>query len=102
MLRKRFELDCLRTPAFVKNDRGAVEVMRVWASDEEGFKFVLKPTWVNAAMWGLLLVDVARHAANAYANQGDDRGKVLAEIKAMFDAEWKRPTDPCNQVQDFP
>jgi hypothetical protein len=101
MSKTRFELNSLHTPAFVKNDPGAVEIMRVWASEEEGFKFLLRPTWVNAGTWGLLLVDVARHAANAYGNQGDDRAKILAEIKAMIDAEWQRPTDPCNQVQDI-
>ena len=46
-------------------------------------------------MWGLLLVDIARHAARAYARESDyHRGRRAdASILDMFEAEIERPTD---------
>jgi hypothetical protein len=93
MFGKRFNSNALPAPAVAETDPKAVEVLRVWASSGRGQEFVLKPTWKDAASWGLLLVDVARQAANAYASEGHDRAKVLARIKAGFDAEWSSPTD---------
>jgi hypothetical protein len=40
-----------------------------------------------------MLVDVARHAAKAYAKEGQDPEVVLARIRQIFDAEWSSPTD---------
>ena len=48
--------------------------------------------------WGLLLADVARHAANAYANEGSDPMVVLARIREMFDAEMFEPTDVLEEI----
>ena len=48
-------------------------------------------------MWGLLLVDVARHAARAYAREsGFSEEEALARILDMFEAEIARPTDTGN------
>src|ERR1700742_4492725 len=45
-------------------------------------------------MWGLLLVDTARHAARAYARESDyTEDEALTRIVTMFDAEIARPTD---------
>jgi len=45
-------------------------------------------------MWGLLLVDVARHASRAYAREGDySEEEALTRILDMFEAEIVRPTD---------
>ena len=45
-------------------------------------------------MWGLLLVDIARHAARAYARESDiTEEDALARIVDMFEAEIERPTD---------
>ena len=41
-----------------------------------------------------MLVDFARHIANAYEQDGrGDYFEVLARIREMFDAEWDSPTD---------
>ena len=40
-----------------------------------------------------MLVDIARHAAKAYAKEGQDPAIVLARIREMFEAEWSAPTD---------
>jgi hypothetical protein len=47
----------------------------------------------DPGVWGLALVDIARHAANGYAGQGEDPQKALARIRQLFDAEWNAPTD---------
>ena len=45
-------------------------------------------------MWGLLLVDIARHAARAYARESDfTEEEALTRIVDMFEAEIARPTD---------
>src|SRR4029453_15628016 len=45
-------------------------------------------------MWGLLLVDVARHASRAFAREGDyTEEEALTRIIDMFEAEIARPTD---------
>lgn len=40
-----------------------------------------------------MLVDIARHAANAYEAEGLDPDTVLDSIREMWDAEWSDPTD---------
>ncbi len=50
--------------------------------------------WPDPRAWGLMLADLARHAANAYhQTEGRDRSAVLASIRAAFDAEGSVPTD---------
>jgi hypothetical protein len=45
-------------------------------------------------MWGMLLVDIARHAARVYAKEGVmDEAEALARIIRMFTAELTDPTD---------
>ena len=45
-------------------------------------------------MWGLLLVDIARHAARAYARESEyTEEEALTRIIDMFEAEIARPTD---------
>jgi hypothetical protein len=74
-------------------DSKAVEVLRVWALPGRPQQLTLRTTWKDPAAWGLLLVDLARHAAQAYAKEGNDPAIVLARIHAAFEAEWSAPTD---------
>lgn len=85
----RNELDI---PPIATADKSAVEVLRVWAAPGKPQQLTLRTTWKEPAAWGLLLADVARHAANAYAAEGLDREEVLAHIMTMFRAEWEQPT----------
>ena len=80
-------------PPIAREDADAVEVLRAWAAPGQPQQVCLRTTWKNPAAWGLLLVDVARHAARAYANEGHDPVAVLARIREAFDAEWSDPTD---------
>lgn len=74
-------------------EQSAVEVLRVWAAPGSPQQLTLRPVWKDAAAWGLVLVDIARHAANAYEAEGADREATLTRIKSAFDAEWTSPTD---------
>jgi hypothetical protein len=72
---------------------GATEVFRAWIVDD-GLEVSFWSAFERPSMWGLLLVDIARHVARGYA--GDSvcsEAEALEQIRAMFDAEWHRPTD---------
>jgi hypothetical protein len=58
---------------------------------------VLKTTW-DAGAWGLMLADIARHAANAYEGEDHDRAEPLARIRQLFDAEFADPADEPVQI----
>jgi len=83
----------LEPPPIAGSNTQAVEVLRVWAATGQSQQVTLRTTWKDAGAWGLLLADVARHAANAYANEGRNRAEVLGRIRQFLDAEFSRPTD---------
>src|SRR3974390_3097468 len=85
--------NALKPPPIAHGSPQAVEVLRVWAVPGSPQQLTLRTTWKDAGAWGLLLVDVARHAARAYAQEGQDPAVVLARMRQLFDAEWAAPTD---------
>ena len=87
-------------PPPIAGDAQATEVLRVWAAPGNPQQLTLRTTWRDAGAWGLLLVDVARHAAAAYANEGQDPKVALARIRELFDAEWQSPTDQPRDITD--
>jgi hypothetical protein len=99
MFGKRKNANELDPPPQAQGDPEAREVMRVWASPESPQVVTLRRTWDDPGAWGLMLVDIARHAANAYANEGMPRAEALARIKALFDAEWAAPTDEAREIR---
>ena len=68
------------------------DVLRIWLDTKTGQHFSLHTTWSDPAAWGILLVDIARHVARAYADEGVDYDQSLDRIKKGFDAEWSSPT----------
>ena len=98
MFGKRQNSNALETPPIADSDSNAVEVLRVWAAPGQPQQLTLRTTWKDAGAWGLLLADVARHAANAYGNEGADPNEVLSRIRALFDAEMSSPTDAAQQL----
>jgi hypothetical protein len=65
--------------AFVVDDRLAVAFLRAFEEPD---------------MWGMMLVDIARHAARAFAQEGVcTEQDAMARIVDMFEAEIARPTD---------
>ena len=91
--RKRLKGE-LVVPPEVTSDPKSVEIARVWAA-HGGQHVSLDPTlWEDPFAWGIVLVDLARHVANALEKlQGRSKREVLERIREGFDAEWSKPTD---------
>jgi hypothetical protein len=71
----------------------ATEVLRAFVVDG-GVSIAFTRAFEEPDMWGLLLVDIARHAARAYARESAcTEDEALARIVEMFEAEIARPTD---------
>jgi hypothetical protein len=71
----------------------ATEVLRAFVLDG-GLSIAFTRAFEDPEMWGLLLVDVARHAARAYARESDTtEDEAFTRIVDMFEAEIARPTD---------
>ena len=71
----------------------ATEVLRAFVVDG-GLSIAFQRAFEEPEMWGLLLVDIARHAARAYARESDySEEEALERILEMFEAEINRPTD---------
>ena len=72
---------------------GGVEILRALVVDN-GLSVTLQRAFETPNIWGMLLVDVARHAARIFAKETDlSEDEVLREIRQMFNAELDRPTD---------
>ena len=71
----------------------AIEILRVFVLDG-GLSMAFQRAFEEPDMWGLLLVDLARHAARAYARESEmSEEEALGRILDMFEAEIERPTD---------
>ena len=80
-------------PPDVMSRDDAVEILRVFVLDG-GLSMAFQRAFEEPDMWGLLLVDLARHAARAYARESDySEDEALQRIVEMFEAELARPTD---------
>ena len=83
----------LAIPAGAAADAGAAEILRAWIANQ-GLHVSLLPAFETPEPWGVLLVDLARHAARAFAAEKTcTEAEALRLIRAMFEAEWERPTD---------
>lgn len=81
-------------PHAAATDPRAIELARIWAAEGKQHVSLATGLWDDPAAWGMMLVDLARHVANAYAEtEGRPPADVLARIRAGFDAEWDNPTD---------
>ena len=83
----------LDIPPAVARDSQAVEIARIWAGGGGQHVSLRADVWADPAAWGVLLVDLAKHLANAYGATGRDPADSLSRIKAGFDAEWSHATD---------
>ena len=65
----------------------ATEVLRAFVLDG-GLSIAFRRAFEEPGMWGLLLVDIARHAARSYARDGGlPEDEALTRIVDMFEAE---------------
>ena len=80
-------------PPDVEGREDAIEVLRAFVLDG-GLSIAFMRAFEEPEMWGLLLVDIARHAARAYARESNyTESEALSRIVEMFEAEVDRPTD---------
>lgn len=85
--------ESLPIPEVAQADGNAVELVRVWAASGKLHTSIATNVWKDPAAWGIMLVDLAKHAARAYERaEGADYEQTLARIKAGSDAEWRSPT----------
>jgi hypothetical protein len=83
-------------PPDVMGRDDATEVLRAFVVDG-GLSIAFARAFEEPEMWGLLLVDIARHAARAYARESNyTEEEALTRIIEMFEAEIARPTDMGN------
>ena len=80
-------------PPQAKTDPDTVELLRVWSARGQQHVSIHAEAWNDPAVWGICLVDLARHVANFYSQEhGRDHLAVLKRIREGFDAEWGSPT----------
>ena len=85
-------------PPDVMGRDDATEVLRAFVVDG-GLSIAFQRAFEEPDMWGMLLVDIARHAARVYAREGDyTEEDALRRIVDMFEAEIARPTDLGNNT----
>jgi hypothetical protein len=85
-------------PPDVSGREDAIEVLRAFVIDG-GLSIAFQRAFEDPEMWGLLLVDIARHAARAYAREAEySENEALSRIVDMFEAEIARPTDTGSTV----
>ena len=83
-------------PPDVMGRDDATEVLRAFVVDG-GLSIAFTRAFEEPEMWGLLLVDIARHAARAYARESSfTEDEAMTRIIEMFEAEIARPTDTGN------
>jgi hypothetical protein len=99
MLGKTSPQNTLEPPPIAQARSSAVEVLRVWAAPGTPQQLTLRTAWKDPGAWGVMLADIARQAAQAYANEGQDPQLALARIRELFDAEWSQPTDAPGTVR---
>lgn len=78
----------LSIPPRAGTDDEAREVLRFWSARGRLHATVRADAYRDPAAWGIVLADLARHVANAYALEGHARADALARFRAGFDAEW--------------
>ena len=92
----------LPIPPDATTDQRARELARVWAAHGQQYVTLATGLGKDPAAWGIMLVDLAKHIANAY-EQRSEHGfdDALRRIKAGSDPEWSTATDvPSGRVMD--
>ena len=91
MPEKKFE--ALSPPPDVL-EKGGVEILRASVVDG-AVSIALRRAFDDPFTWGVLMVDLARHAARVYAMETDlSEEEAMTEIRAGIEAELEDPSDP--------
>jgi len=90
MVAPKFEALSVPPDALAK---GGHEVLRSSIVDG-GVSVALRRSFDDPFTWGILLVDLARHAARIYAMETEmSEEEALEQIRSGIEAELDRPTD---------
>jgi Domain of unknown function (DUF5076) len=74
-------------------EKGGHEVLRASIVDG-GVSVALRRSFDDPFTWGILLVDLARHAARIYALETElSEEEAFEQIRSGIEAEIERPTD---------
>src|ERR1700719_4362849 len=85
-------------PPDVMGREDGTEVLRAFVVDG-GLSIAFTRAFEEPDMRGLLLVDIARHAARAYAQESTyTEEEALARVVEMFESEIAQPTDLGNTM----
>jgi hypothetical protein len=91
MTEKKFE--ALNVPPDAL-EKGGVEILRASVVDG-AVSVALRRAFEDPFTWGVLLVDLARHAARVYGMETEmSEDEAMAEIAAGIQAELDDPTEP--------
>ena len=84
----------LAVPIEALGNPNAGEILRAWSIDG-GLSVSLNPVaFADSGVWGILLVDVARHVSRALSNEGmGSAPEIMKSILNTFESELARPTD---------
>jgi hypothetical protein len=83
----------LAVPGDAWTDANSAEIFRAWVVNG-GLQVSMQRAFEGPEPWGMLMVDIARHAARIYAREGVcSETEALGRIRSLFDAEWDSPTD---------
>ena len=85
----------LGPPPGAKSDPRSLELARVWSANGEQHVVLRADAWgPDAAPWGVMIVDLARHIARAHSQMyGKSEADSLLRIRELWDLEWNNPTD---------
>lgn len=80
--------DEIAAPAAAASDPRSFELMRLWIAADSPRVALRVGVWDDPAAWGLMLAEVARHVAAAYAQSaGHDPADALERLLAGFRTE---------------
>jgi hypothetical protein len=79
-------------PNIVEQSSKNEEILRVWIADNQQIVALSDKLWKDPGVWGIMLVDLARHVALSYKNTGMNPDIVIKKIRYAMDVEWNHPT----------
>lgn len=85
------EIEELPIPEIVASAERRMELARIWIADGSQVVSLSPRLWDDPGAWGLMLVDMARHVACAYQDQGFNQDDALDLTRSAMDAEWNNP-----------
>jgi hypothetical protein len=87
------KLDELEIPEVILKADQKTELARIWLADGDQVAVISPRLWDDPGVWGLMLVDLAKHVAKAYEESGTSGDFALQKMKEALDAEWAHPTE---------